>query len=1399
MGFASEKADEKKDYVAALQALGALEKLLTPMAAETLVKSGAGVTTDSTTAVKTSATAEAITPKTGAVKKPVPLGSYAAMKARALPKLDTARQRDAPMAAVLSHKITQGIAAADSLSTAGDEAAAIASLRALIKDVEEILATEREKLEERLQTLYGRATRMRLALSGELEPFTVQTTVEGQLKGWDFGTAKAILDRFEKAIDKAKPLDFENLDVIESRRAQSFRKENAKAARNTEQALMAAKRLIDDDGNLLLGDALLDDPAYANPLPGSKEEKLKQRVLTQKLLRGLPFIRVDDLASVAEELAASKEAGLPQSVHALQMLQRLQTDKAAQAALACVKAPPVPDNTMPEERQQSLRMAQSLIRNSLGLAPDAELTDADAKRAAMAALLTQVRQGAVGSCFATASAVRVQRNKPEQFLADMAAMLSTGMLKREIESPPGTKLQIEVPISREMVGRKVDVKRNDAKLHLRPNMIAGLDALDVDEADQKKVIDEAARQLRAERALDKALSKVAGFLPATHTVAGVKEAAIEDLRNNPAKTIEAALTAALAGANLSSIGSNIRSNARKKIAADCCKDFDDPSGSDDFTPDQLLAQIARTRPGPLPAGKLEAAQAAYATSEDNTLTRAWEYTVASMAEKVPEAAAVPKTMADGIGAGAKKACEAIADKTITDKGLAGEDAKYDRAVATAVSASLSSRLTKEISVTYDPEVQSRSGATSADGSSNKGGWSMVFRGKKIDGQAAFEDMVKTLAEECKQDYGPGTSNNWEAKYVQRAKEIADTLKQQAETKAFRDNVIVGLAGTPGNSADTFNQPWTMARSGWEHAVMQLYENQPSKPPAVMVNAYKYKDAVSGADKHVEDAEGLTHFVVDTLSKLVNRLPDGDAAQSANVPVANSPHAFALMPGSSSLQTLLKQGKTPAAVVAELKEVEGAKNEKRRAMPVSLENLGVGLAAELIAKATALFGTESAAAIASINAHFQSQGKASMPLKDFSATLKAAVRQVFDTSYAHITPPERDTYTKSAMDAATGAILERVVPKEEYKPLIDSAMRKLAVPEGSREAIEKAVLAAVSADAVARGDLAKAIRAEMRKLDLGGGDDDFKLTREAYDALKTDVARIAALKAAGLTVSAPAASFETLKQEEAAALREHGIGTRLDARLDKSLIEPRGLVFADTNWGDGDHMTHLSMVVNPLSDPPVIEMWTMKEDGSGPAVMDGWIKNSDWRVYADPETYGGTLGAHEIATADGKTLLWETYRAELQLKFNDCVAAKKGDVGKLRGILDIADARFSEADFAAADKALNKLAEALAADAPLAGKVAKGLRPMESVSDAVRKQLDALKADAKAKNLKEPKPEQKEASAAFEVLGSLIYKLRNGVNSPQELATFVTDNRDVLEYIDTQSPVGSLNLIAALTT
>lgn len=73
--------------------------------------------------------------------------------------------------------------------------------------------------------------------------------------------------------------------------------------------------------------------------------------------------------------------------------------------------------------------AERLVRSTLGLPSAAPLSDVEVRRAALCAYLTPLRQN-VGSCFATAPAIVIQKDQPLRFLDDLQQLLSKGKLKR---------------------------------------------------------------------------------------------------------------------------------------------------------------------------------------------------------------------------------------------------------------------------------------------------------------------------------------------------------------------------------------------------------------------------------------------------------------------------------------------------------------------------------------------------------------------------------------------------------------------------------------------------------------------------------------------------------------------------------------------------------------------------------------------------------------------------------------------------------------------------------------------------------------------------------------------------------------------------------------------------------
>ena len=85
--------------------------------------------------------------------------------------------------------------------------------------------------------------------------------------------------------------------------------------------------------------------------------------------------------------------------------------------------------------------AEDLVRHSLGIYQANGLTEAHIRIAVLSALLTPLRQN-VGSCFATAPAIFIQRQEPENLMDDLYQLLTLGKLKRVFDG-----VEYVVPLS----------------------------------------------------------------------------------------------------------------------------------------------------------------------------------------------------------------------------------------------------------------------------------------------------------------------------------------------------------------------------------------------------------------------------------------------------------------------------------------------------------------------------------------------------------------------------------------------------------------------------------------------------------------------------------------------------------------------------------------------------------------------------------------------------------------------------------------------------------------------------------------------------------------------------------------------------------------------------------------
>ncbi|MDR0392856.1 MAG: hypothetical protein LBH52_01330 [Puniceicoccales bacterium] len=129
----------------------------------------------------------------------------------------------------------------------------------------------------------------------------------------------------------------------------------------------------------------------------------------------------------------------------VQQLDRLLRDKNLQAQLLNIG------------RNGISPVAHQAIRETLGLPPDAPITAKEAQQAALAAMLSPLRQGAVGSCFATAVAINIHDTRPSEMLRDMASLIERGYLERQ-----NGYAHIQIPFNQNMFNSPTQIETASA-------------------------------------------------------------------------------------------------------------------------------------------------------------------------------------------------------------------------------------------------------------------------------------------------------------------------------------------------------------------------------------------------------------------------------------------------------------------------------------------------------------------------------------------------------------------------------------------------------------------------------------------------------------------------------------------------------------------------------------------------------------------------------------------------------------------------------------------------------------------------------------------------------------------------------------------------------------------------
>ena len=267
----------------------------------------------------------------------------------------------------------------------------------------------------------------------------------------------------------------------------------------------------------------------------------------------------------------------------------------------------------------------------------------------------------------------------------------------------------------------------------------------------------------------------------------------------------------------------------------------------------------------------------------------------------------------------------------------------------------------------------------------------------------------------------------------------------------------------------------------------------------------------------------------------------------------------------------------------------------------------------------------------------------------------------------VPPGKQDAITKKALedrhdDKATVADIKKAIANAlradalqlsstDTDAFVTKVMEKLNVPTAKRAAVKSKALATLGATPAGMGPIQDAVTAALKAEGVPGTGTPGRaeaesLLDEYLKKMPIPVPKAAAVKAKALEhlrqVDDGKTTLWTVEVSVGSALLEEGVefnsalaGTELpvaDQAKEQALMlqealapppAPLGVIFADSNWGDGDHTTAFSMVVNPLTNET--EMWQMNEDGTSPSRMDQdvWVK-SEWGMMKDPDHMGAVV-------------------------------------------------------------------------------------------------------------------------------------------------------------------------------
>ena len=540
---------------------------------------------------------------------------------------------------------------------------------------------------------------------------------------------------------------------------------------------------------------------------------------------------------------STDEVNPRQSQRMAAMLTSFKNNEALQTGLTDICKENAPDNG-----------AKQVIRETLGLGSTVAVDKTDARRAALTAFMCDLRQGSVGSCFGTSTAILVKNQNQTQFMADMKSLLENASLTRG-----GVETPINMSVSSKSLETQLTIDAN--------GQITKMDGKDLDEATSLMDNPSFKNAMKASGiAQESQLQKVKDAIAALNT----DDAGTMDV--SAAKILKQVLRTKfeISAEQLAQVKSDLAQGTPVEAS--------------------LLQKAQGYAKAWISAHSLASAET------DNRLQRAWEYTISSMGEHgtAQELAnnSFYKMMFGSLDSTEKLSLDAKATALKDGYEVELSDTFTEQGISDALVAQIQAKVKQHVHVLYNADYQAGD-SLADDGNSDRGGFQMHFSPSgdgisdltPVTNKQQYKDMMQSLVDKAVDELKANATYSEDVNAKSYITQLGADLKAYAGHDDFITYSQAKLKSTAPESKQDNYEPWGIKSGANTKTTMQRYFELEAEPTKATLGDFEQSATLDSLSFIVTTLRGMNDE-----GALEEKLAAND---NFSVPIQTGHHAFLL--------------------------------------------------------------------------------------------------------------------------------------------------------------------------------------------------------------------------------------------------------------------------------------------------------------------------------------------------------------------------------------------------------------------------------------------------------------------------------------------------------------------------